>query len=1121
MTIDRFFSICIAITLLLMALPSLGGPAALSNQTERRDRSVDHVALSNQVQAINKLKALMKKYRGKPQEALFLERLTQLLDQRAAIEFRLSRGNQLSRYNQTLREEIRTVDRILSRFPNRRHDRSLSIRGKAYEELSQVKKAEKDYQTIVDRYIDSPFRAPALMSLAQFATDRSQHAQAAHYLQSVVDLKGSPYRVYAFHKLAWAKYNLSQFDQGIENLFEHIRLIRSQQKENQSKLSASDEAMIENALRDVALFSLDKHEKEKRSASDTMALFQSIEPGKYLGMMCQRYAKLLKAHQADAGLMDWMKTVVGSAPQLEETFDIVEMVFTLQFDRADYSLAATTAKHLETVYSSQIDELSARPHKSYIRSQKALISRAEKLRKLIIANKTHSKAKQLTPALASLYQTFHQIVDQADPRIPGARYNLAETLFNIGRFEDATQHYTWIVENWSRFKNVSISGGKTSIQVRRIASRYETLKEEKIVPQKIKPVALSQNVDTPIENGRLLEWLAWLDEVPYSKIESFHLEAARILYHQNRIENSLQKLEKLAARSKREAEPAARLILDTHLLSQDWEKMSEVSRNLLKKNKWGKNFKNELFEQAFTADLKQLETLFESEKYKETLKLSEVIESRYPNEKRLSTVMDFAAQSAEKTQDFDRMLKETKRLSKSFPHSKQTTRALTRRAEYYETQLEYFKASQDLFRLTSLKLDSSLKVNLFKKALYFSWLSGHLRASHFNSNLCQKVKSECDQYQGLLAVKATSWSGRKLAQVATKAPLNNRPIWALAALNKSEELRFPDRMLMVRLIAGRWQKLSSTIQIALLPYLHQSLSLAFVHNRKAIAQYVKIQANEKSISKRISRIREMEETAKRIMKWPWQEIRASVLGTLAGLYQDVSTELGALKPPKGLKDREGFAKMTQELALPFTQKSDQILDKALAIASASGSIQMFDQLSLTKTYRYTPVSLSLELLQWLEIEITEEVQTWRKAYLAQNLPLMSGLLSLYSEQDRLGDLTQRTLRALTLAAAGSVSVALNELMEMKDEPTSKALRAQIHLLLISRFVRTQAPQPLEDLVEDFAELSERIDEHLRSNKEAFLVLEAARISGASLSEANQTILKEASKGVSLRELAKN
>ena len=216
-----------------------------------------------------------------------------------------------------------------------------------------------------------------------------------------------------------------------------------------------------------------------------------------MGKVLVRFAKQLRSHGHDADLVAVKNQALQEEPSRPEDLDLVITVFENQMNHHRYQEMIQTTKDMIRLYA-------VNPGlESFPKAQKLLLDTAETIQTAIVKNKNADNVHTFSETLAAIYDSFVQIVNEKDPRIPRVHYNLAETLFTIADFDAATFHYRWIVErgSWPQITDASLKA---------IASRYEILRASKQIP---KDLAARSLPGTPLKSldPSLQEWITWLD----------------------------------------------------------------------------------------------------------------------------------------------------------------------------------------------------------------------------------------------------------------------------------------------------------------------------------------------------------------------------------------------------------------------------------------------------------------------------------------------------------------------------------------------------------------------------------------------------------------------------------
>ena len=963
----------------------------VSDARESHERDVDVVALASQNKAIEKLQALLKKYVGKRQEPTLLYKLAEVQSQAAGIQFRIAHGRahkskkavDLSAYNKISQATISSLNILIAKYPGYEEIApAYALRGKSYEELGDKAKATKDYLFLVGHYPEAGEVPSAYMALAEFAIEANDHPKAISYLMNLEKRPEDPHYPFALYKLAWSHYNLKQIDKALEFSERQIAFYREKNKdapksENVEKgelNTSSDYALTENTLLDVPVFFFDGYEsgEKKYSLDEALPYFKKLEKGPLLGKMALRYAKLLRSHGHELDLNQWEKDFLAKESDRPEALDIAMIVYENQLNKRRYKQVVDTAQDFVALREKHSK------HESFGRAQKMILDTAEGLQALIIKNKNATEVPEMTGYLAKLYETFVRAVDDADPRIPRVHYNLAETLFAIQDFKGATEHYRWVVDHPKTAKKEEVADAL----LKAVASRYEILRKDKLIPTELKAqafpkaddssasqaphgaVAMLSNEDGKLE-ASLAEWRDWIADYRKrardfkdagGKALNFAFESARAIYAQNHVRGAVEEFEEIAAEHPKSefAIPAASLIIDTWVATADWAGTQKKAERFLKQDAWkGTDFSKRLVAVAADAFYKQIEVASKSGKHEEALDMADQFAKSYGENPRYTDVLVVSGSAALALGQKDKAMASFNKLIALSPGTENAGHAMLARARILEEGYQFADAAMayqaylglpaEVIKKTASEAASPLALR--KKILSLVWLAGEpreLRKTAESKEICagDEMASLCEKFKLLAAFMpgmnpADEATRLDAFEQARKATGDARTLYAALALENAKELPFRDRHLVVRLLTENWKNLDGLSQLAILPRVSQTLPKIFEFNRESLKDVAPLRASEKYITHRIDMIREMENAATKAMDLPWTRIRATVLNELASVYVGLSKDIAALPAPKDLNADEAAAyeASIRKIVIPFEEKGQDMRLKAFEIAS--------------------------------------------------------------------------------------------------------------------------------------------------------------------------------------------
>jgi TolA-binding protein len=969
------------------------GPAGAAR--EQHDRDVDQAALAAQDSSLNRLIILLRKYTGNPrQEPILLSKLAELQQQKASILFRVAHGAasrkggklDLTSYNKSLRQTISTLNLLIGRYPNYADiATAYFMRGKSYEEMENKTAATKDYLYLVKNFPEAEQTSPAYMSLAEFAIEANNHPLAITYLKELEKRPEDAHYPFALYKLAWSYYNLKDIAHALSYAEKQIAYYNAKfpdagKEKTGDNLANSDFALKENTLLDIPLFYFqgveEKDDRYKTSAA--LDYFRKIEKGPLLGKMSYRFAKLIRSRNMEKELVAWKNQFLNEEATRPESLDMIIITYEYLQNQRNFTALVDTAKDLLTLYK-KVGRSALLKHEQLPKAQKMILDTAENLQTVIVKNKQTEKARDLSVTLASLYDTFTQVVVESDPRIPQVHYNLAETLFTIENYEGATTHYRWIVDHWKSI-NKTVAKGVADSHLKAIASRYEVLRQKKMIPTEVKAVALSKDSSKKGQLDPILTtWIEWIDQLgdqlasehkkhkkgeaeteQYKTWDNFNFEANRAMYVSGDQRHAVERLEEFAKKRPHSAYgiPSASLVLDTFITGSDWDAAYERATAFHRLDTWKKGeFGKRLYEVAADALYKKIELKYQAKLYKDALEQADDFIKDYKESARIPDCLSLAGSAALANGEKPRAMGYFTQLIQSDKDPTRVSNALLARASLQEEKFEFGGAVTDYTAYINLyqsgalkdakqKPDASKVDDLRKKTLALSWLSAdgaQLKTLLQAKTICtDKLSEECDKYHAINAIQQSATNppdeDKTIATFNRVHKMDSgeaKTLWAIYTLQGAKHLAFRDRNHLLRAVGSGWKDLDAMAKFFVLPYINTSISSAFALNRAAMKDVAPLRANEKYITHRVDSIRELENAVAKIMDLPWSRVRAETLNQLASVYQDLAKGLADLPAPKGLSDAEvaAYQDTIRKLTLPFEEKANDIRTKAFDMAS--------------------------------------------------------------------------------------------------------------------------------------------------------------------------------------------
>jgi tetratricopeptide (TPR) repeat protein len=907
---------------------------------ESQDRAVDKAALTSQNDATTELMAMVAKYKDTPREADFLERLAEVEQQSAAMEFRVVHGNakngkpvNLARYHEVMATSIPTLTRLIEKYPSNPDMAHLYfMRAVAYQETVAPDLAEKDYLHLTQYFHAAPETMPSYMALGDIAVDKKNFTGAIEdYHQIILHPEDSHYP-HALYKTAWSQYTLNQIPQALQTSEKLVRYLH----EKKTVGNTSDQGMLENILKEVPIFVF----SSAMPLEQVLPYFKKLDQEEALGHMMIEYANLLRTHDREKELFAWKDIVLAEAPNRAESYEILLTTFDYQMNRMSYADLTKSVHDIVKIYPKHSDGDSGK------RAQKLMLDASIAVQKLILQQP--ARKDEYARYLTVIYTGFTQMAGENDPRVRTIHQNLAETYFSIKDYEASVTNYRWMMAH----------GGSADASLKAIAARYESLREHKLVPSELNAVARGKS-DPEHAPVMLTEWVSWIDayvshQSSNPTIENFEFEANRCLYAAGEINQATNRLRAFALRRPESsfAIPAATLVVDTEVATANWDHVYAQLGEFLRVSAWKNTaFDKRIYTLAADTKLKMAQNFAAAGNHAAALAAVDEFVKSFPNNEHLVDALTVGGKSAIAIKNRTLAVGYFTAIAASIPNTETAAKSLLSRAKLEEERYSFADAARTYIAYLNLpnsatsELDGkgeTRKDEIKHRVLTFAWLSGDsslLDQTLANKKLCSKdLRSDCERYGALRAFAASSNSSmaKDSAKLAERASPSVRAIWAAAALKNPSYLSASRRHEMLHILVSDWKKTEELSRFTILPSISSSVPEIFNLDRTAIAQSGHLKVDASSLKHRLKQIAEVESYATEASELPWSRIRALVLNDMASIYTDLASGIRALPYPPRLRsprDRDSYRRMVEQLVSPFDQKAYAIRSDAFRLAS--------------------------------------------------------------------------------------------------------------------------------------------------------------------------------------------
>lgn len=544
-------------------------------------------------QQINELFKLTQRFKNSPQRGELWLRLAELYVEKAGVidyrkqneydsrlkDFQDGRTKtrpvlDLSDAKEFNKKAIQLYEWFLRDFPrDEKIDQALFFLGYNNYEIGNLKKGTEYYQRLTKEYPRSPYVTEANFALAEYYFENEKWAEAKKAYAEV--LKRRRHRLYTFslYKTAWCEFRMGDSTRALRTMETLVRQAKSAaDEESEGRKSVNKNRLESEGLRDIVLFYA-----EAGKADQAPQYFRSIAGQDY-----RSYLERLAYFYGDKGNLVGARAVftylIQDEPANPKAFDFKYQVVKL------YSTARRSREFRDELFSWVRDFGVGGAWHQANQGNTELIQNAVRLRETTLRNyvlQQHQTAQNSRAPFSQglavegyrLYLgEFKDAAVYAD-----MQFYFGELLYDMKRYDEASQQYRWVVENGEGTKFHALAGENIIIALEKDLPKDEEIASR--VGQSLEPVAFDARI------ARFVDTSNWyLGKFPQSeKSLELKFRVGRLHYQHNQFDQTVPIFREIVEKHPRTkyAEFSANLLLDIFNLRKDYEGLSRVGQELL------------------------------------------------------------------------------------------------------------------------------------------------------------------------------------------------------------------------------------------------------------------------------------------------------------------------------------------------------------------------------------------------------------------------------------------------------------------------------------------------------------------------------------------------------------
>ena len=1089
------YSLCL-IGIACLALTESSGSSYASEQDRTRDgQKIDKATLTRKEQSAQILLNSFNANRNSPQAPAVLAAYCEILDEIITIQNRISyaTGAPSSEFKTSLTQLIKQLTLIITQFRNYEEiGRVYYLRGRAYLKNNQKEAAIADLEHLVGSWPNSPEALPGSLSLWDLLMDKKDYRRVVEHIKQINISSDSKFYPMALERLEWAHFFLNE---------PFLALQIAEKLLNYSK--DQDPQERRTSVINLAVFYTNSsiNKTPKLQPRDALIYFRSHLNEAELEIALLRYALLLRTK----GMSEELEKVQGLLEN-EKTSDgfrcdLLIMTLENQMNTRRFIQVKSTAAALMQLENSP--KLKG-DDKRITRLKSTLAETTVKLQKVFLEQKrSTSVSNAIAESLISLYH-YNVTQREDDESKSKINFNLGELYLLKQDYESAVTAFKWVIEKTSPNKK-SFSNKKDQADffkkssLRLIEVTYLKFKNLKLIPNMLNPISLtSPQRDLPSE---IIQWMSWVDDyvrsAPFNEtIDGLYFDTIRTLYSYGHTVKAIERIFDFlkAYPSSAFASASLSLVLDTYVLSEEWQKIFDLVSIQVDHTQWKKSpeLQKRLIALQSDSYYKLLEAGYRKGEFQNTLVNGDRFLHLHPTSQRRAEFFELLGNAALKLGNKKLGLKYFTQLRSTGSRKPENQLIAASTAESLaEESYQYDEATSQYLKYLATTAASQTadpkELNAIRsKTLLFAWLSGdvNLLKKVFESTLvCPSQESalalECEKSKARIACsQAPSNSNFMKLEKEAKTGGKLGVIYATGAL-ANPKLSTDRKLNLIKIIASNWEEQDALTQFSAIPIITNTALGILTQIRQGVRKFG-VALDKNVIKKRVKLIETAEAQMDAIAGLPVIEIRLSALMATSGLFRDLATDISALRPPPGLAggDLKVFRDTLDEIRSPFQKKAIAIEKQAFDIAGETGidSKSIADRAS-NPTVPFFPISpkISQDLKLLLQVlikssdlksssEIQSLCQTFFSAIARRNWPMAAFMVQeakRLSDQGKLSTEEFTLIKVLSLNAIGATPEALGALLAVQDR------NPVIQFLVFAGFFNAQAKDKAKHALKDF------------------------------------------------------
>ncbi len=473
------------------------------------------------------------------------------------------------------RKAIQLYDWFLKDFPkDAKVSQALFFLGFNNFELNQYEQGAVYYERLIKQYPKSPFVGEAQFSLAEYYFENEKWTLAYNRYAPLIQNKRHRLHNYSIYKGAWCLYRLGKYEQALKYLESIIKTGQAADGEALASKRVVNKEKLENeALRDLVVFFA-----AEKKASEAPEYFKRVTGQDNV----DSYIEKLAYFYTDKGNQDsarfCFKYLIQQRPNSPNAFEYQYQIV------QNYFYAKNTKRFKEELYGWVKDYGTNGSWTQTNQNNQELMGKSHSLRETTLRNfilQQHQTAQNSRAPYSqeSASEGYKLYVEQfpKSPQLADMHFYYGELLYDMKKYDEATDQYRWVVENGSQSKFYSKAGANIIHAAERSLPTDQEF--QKKVGDSTDPIPLDPRAETFIKAA---DW--YHAKFPKGeKAAELRFRVGRLYYQHNQFDKANEIFKDVVRNCQKTkyAEYAANLILDIFNLKKDYIGLEKTGQELL------------------------------------------------------------------------------------------------------------------------------------------------------------------------------------------------------------------------------------------------------------------------------------------------------------------------------------------------------------------------------------------------------------------------------------------------------------------------------------------------------------------------------------------------------------